>query len=261
MKTLLAAFSLVILAPAAAFAAPTPTPSPRTTATPMPVATPAPMPVATPETAAPAVETANEALAPFEAGPGDPNNKTFGVGFGWTFPTALTSPNTVSARFRMASGLTVEPLLTASFTQGFTHTHLAVEGGGSSAERNYTGVIGLAAQLRKPMKRRGPVQMSMLLTPGVIWTDSVDNGPGIEDRVYDSTTAIGLGWGLGVEYFPAARVIDQHWSFSLDAQNPLLGFSYNSNYDQASRTRTNETNYILSATWAPTVRGMVHLYY
>lgn len=260
MKTLLAAVSLVILAPAAAYAAPTPTP--KATTTPAPVMTPAPAPMATPEAAAePAPEVAAKTVEPFTAGEGDPNAKTFGVGFGWTFPAALTSPNTVSARFRMKSGLTVEPVLNASFTQGFTHSHFAVDGGGSTAERNYTAIIGAAAQLRKPMGRRGPVQMTMLLTPGVIWTDSVDNGPGIEDRVYDSTTAFGLGWGLGVEYYPSAKIIDQHWSFSLDAQNPLLGFAYNTNYDQASRERTNTTNYIVSGTWAPVVRGMVHLYY
>lgn len=255
MKTLLGTLLIVLVgAPSLANAAPTPTP--RATAT--PVATPAPF-LATPDPTPAPEDAVVMPVARFVAGEGDPNDKTVGVGAGWVFPADLLTPNTVSVRFRLASGLTIEPLANASFSQSFTHQHLAVSGGGSAAARDYTANLAFAVQVRKPLKRRGPVELHLLVTPGVSFTDTVDNPSGVQDRVFETSTVWALGWGLGVEYFPPK--LEQHWSVSMDATNPLFGFGYNTNYDQATRVRTNTTAYSLGATFAPAVRGMVHLYY
>jgi len=259
MKNFLtASFVVALVVPSLAAAQPRPTPTPKVVATATPAPTPAPF-LATPDpTPAPEPEVVMP-MARFVAGEGDPNEKTVGVGAGWLFPQDIFTPNTVSVRFRMKSGTTIEPIANASFTQSFTHQHLAVSGGGSTAARDYTANLGFAVQIRKPMKRRGPVELHALVTPGVSYTDSVDNPSGARDRVFDTTTVWALGWGLGVEYFPPK--LEQHWSLSMDATNPLFAFAYNSNYDQATRVRTNTTGYSLGATFNPAVRGMVHLYY
>ena len=221
------------------------------------MATAAPILAATPE-ATPAPEAVAMPMARFVAGEGDPNDKTVGVGAGWNFPSDIFTPNTVSVRFRLKSGMTIEPIANASFSQSFVHHHVA-GGTGSDAARNYVANMGFGVQLRTPMKRKGPVELHMLVIPGVNYTDSVNNPSGASDRQFSTTTVWSLGWGLGVEYFP--QRFEQHWSFSMDATNPLFGFGYSTVYDQATKERTNTTAYSLGATFNPAVRGMVHLYY
>lgn len=258
MKNLLAAFSLAILfgAPSIAQAQRT-TPTPK--ATPTPAATPSPFaaPIAAPEPEAPAAPVAR-----FEPGPGEPNDKTIGVGAGWNFDgaTDIFTPNTVSVRFRRPSGLTIEPFVNASINQNFTHTHVVIgDNRPSAATRDYTANLGIGAQLRKPVARKGAVEWHFIATPMVSVTDSVINGALANDSLYSTATAWELGWGLGVEYFPPK--FEQHWSLSMDATNPLFAFTYATTYDQATNARTNTTGYTLGATFSPAVRGMVHLYY
>jgi hypothetical protein len=262
MKTLLAVFSLAILigAPSLAQAqTPRPTVTPRATPTPAPVATPAPIVAPEPD-AASAPEAAAAPVARFEPGMGEPNDKTVGVGTGWLFPTSILSPNTVSVRFRLKSGLTIEPIANASFSQSFEHTHLVIgDNRPHVASRNYVADLGLGVQVRKPLNRRGPVELHFLASPFIGVTDSVDNPVGAQDRVFETSTIMGIGWGLGVEYFPPR--FEQHWSLSMDATNPLFAFAYTTNYDQATNVRTNSTAYSLAAAFTPSVRGMVHLYY
>lgn len=258
-RLVLGTFLVVLGAPSLVLAAPTPTP--RATATPAPVATPAPI-FAAPDPA-PAADADAPAMpvARFEPGVGEPNEKTVGVGAGWSFPGPdIFTPDTVSVRFRLKSGLTIEPIVNASISQSFTHTHVVVgKNRPHVAARDYVANIGFAVQARKPMKRSGPVELHGIVTPSVFVTDSVTNGFGADDRVYDTNTTWALRWGLGVEYFPPK--FEQHWSVSMDATNPLLAFVYDTTYDQASNSRTNTTTYSLGATFAPAVRGMAHLYF
>lgn len=269
MKNLLAVFSLAILAGAPSIAqaqTPRPAATPKATPTPAPVAAPAPILAAPEPAAAPEAEAPASPVARFEPGMGEPNDKTVGVGAGWLFNpsigvfTDIFTPNTVSVRFRLKSGMTIEPFANASFAQSFEHTHLVIgDNRPHVASRAYVADLGLGVQVRKPINRRGPVELHFLATPFVGVTDSVDNPVGADDRVFDTSTAVGIGWGLGVEYFPPK--FEQHWSISMDATNPLFRFAYSTTYDQATNLRTNSTAYSLGATFDPAVRGMVHLYY
>ena len=198
---------------------------------------------------------------PAAAEPDDPNQKKIGIGAGWVFGGAdLLTPNTVSARFVLKNKMVIEPMVQASITQGFEHQHVTIgDNRPHQAARDYFATVGFGVQVRKPVATRGPIQYLVIASPTVVWNDAVDNPFGPDNRIFTSQTIWGLGYGIGVEYFPTK--FEGHWSLSMDALNPLFAFTYTSTYDQSANFRTNTTNYFLGAVFDPAVRGMLHLYY
>lgn len=243
MKSLIRLSVLVscVLAPSLAFAqarkpTPTPTPTPNIFAAPTPEATPA-------------SSNATD----------DGERRRVGVGAGWTFPADLTTPNTVSVRFRMASGLTIEPVASIAASGTFNHTHLTSANNATAADRTAAQTLFGGMQVRKPVAHRGPIEYHFIIIPGFSLSNSVNNPEGTDNRIRTTSMAMGIGWGLGVEYFPPK--FEGHWSLSMDATNPLFAFAYATTHDESANTRTNTSSYGLGATFAPTVRGMLHLYY
>src|SRR5690606_19231157 len=81
-----------------------------------------------------------------------PADPTIGLGFGYALPTSWDGPNVTSARFRMASGLTIEPRVELSY--GST----TVDTGADDTSDSRLG-ISLAALGRLPLVTRGRVDL------------------------------------------------------------------------------------------------------
>ena len=249
-----AVFAAALATSGSAFAAgpvmkPTPTP---TATVPPPSPWTAPAPAATPMATETAATGGIMGPAHMEAVTYRPEGKSIGIGAGWTFPTALGTPNTVSARIRMEDGFTIEPGIQVDANIGSSK----VSGGGASVKGSSSQInLIVGAALRKPIMGRNQVDVVGILTPGIMITSgSVKPAGGTET---DTTGfGIGTGWGLGVEYWPKT-----HWSISFNALNPLLNIGTTSVKDKGAGTTTSTTNFFLGADFNPSVQLMTHLYY
>lgn len=228
---------------------PTPTPTPAAPSPwTAPAATPTPAMMMSSETSTPAVMGS---AAP-QAVTYRPEGRSLGIGAGWTFPTALGTPNTVSARFRMDDGLTLEPNLQASIGIGSSK----VSGGGASVSGSSSAVtLVVGTAVRKPFASRNQVDIVGILTPAIT-IQSTSDKPAGGTKTTTTAFGIGTGWGLGVEYWPKT-----HWSLSFNALNPLLNIGSTSTKDSGAGTTTSGTNIFVGGVWNPSVQLMTHIYY
>ena len=249
-----ALFASALAMSGSAFAAgpvmkPTPTPAPVATAPPPSPWTAPAAPAATPMESATAAATGPGHM---EAVTYRPEGKSLGIGAGWTFPTALGTPNTFTARFRMEDGMTFEPGVQVDFASGSSK----VSGGGASVKGSSSQInLILGTAVRKPMMSRNQVDIVGILTPGIMITSGTNKPAGGTET--DTTTfGLGTGWGLGVEYWPKT-----HWSISFNALNPLLAITNTSVKDKGAGTTTTNTGIFLGADFNPSVQLLTHIYY
>ena len=207
-----------------------------------PAATPAPAPAGGGFLAAPAGDPAT--YRPFE--------KSIAIGAGFTFGGAtagelLWNPNTVSARYRFASGLTIEPIAGAVIANSSTKVDSAKTTTSSTD-------IFLGTNVRKPLWSRSQADAIVIVGAGMeSSSDSTKISGG--GKTTASGMSFGANWGVGVEFFPRS-----HWSISFDATNPLLTFT-SSNSKDAAGVKTSTSAMSLSPMFDPSVRLMSHLYY
>jgi hypothetical protein len=176
--------------------------------------------------------------------PDRPEGVSLALGAGYGLPTSLETPNRTSARLRLASGLTFEPMVTISNTSTTME-----DAAGMEAEDKHT-TFGLATLIRLPLVSRGKVDLEGLGTAG--FQSDKDN----PDQDYNTTTinTFGIGYGIGIGYW-----ISRHWNFSMSVTNPLVS------YEQTKRQigpgmsiKSGDTT--IGIIFVPSVFMMIHLY-
>jgi hypothetical protein len=197
---------------------------------PAPPPTPSPPPAPAPE---PVVEESHR-----------PEGSSIGIGLGWDLPTSVEQPNVTSVRFRLASGITFEPMLTLAGTSAGT------DDGMGNTTTTKTADFDLAAVARFPHRLHDRVDLVLVGAAGV--------GMHLDDPMGDNnnttTTSITVSWGLGLEYW-----ISPHWSVSLTATNPLLETQRTAMQQPVGDDRTTTTTTV-GLVWDPNVVLMAHLY-
>lgn len=182
-----------------------------------------------------------------EAAPVDhtarPPGLTVGIGAGYLLPDSLETPNITSVRFRLESGLTLEPVVQLS---QFSRT---VDTGDSSTDTRRD--LGVGALIRHTLKSKGRYDLDVL---GGAFVSTTLNSPDADDAD-SSTTNIDLVYGLSI-----ATWINEHWTISFSALNPVVNYTRNRQEQGPDAVLVN-SDLLIGAIWNPTVTAMVHLYY
>lgn len=175
---------------------------------------------------------------------GRPEGLAIGIGFGYLLPTSVETPNSTSVRVRLAGGLTLEPQITLG------NSSVERETAGTD-EKDSTTELTIAAGMRLPLVRHGKVELELLA--GVGLTNVNDNPDGPDNNT--KTTAVALGWGVGVTYWHT-----RHWCLSFSAGNPLASFTKATREQPAPIGETSTTSTAIGAIFDPTVAIMIHLF-
>jgi len=277
---LASALAALALAAPAAYADPTPAAKPATdeptptwvtggAKTPSPATTPTATPAASP------AERQHEAVAPaaWMAPPTvflRPQDVTIAIGIGYGFhnnpnntttttssgtasgnvttssaPTSLLAPNTVSARVRFPSGVTLEPTLVLK-----NDSSTVDMGGMTMAQTEAITTLTLGSVVRVPLIERGHTDLELLGNASV--TSYKDDPPGDNNTL--TSTTFTLGWGVGAAYW-----ITAHWQVSVSATNPLINYTKATQQTGAGMSTSTSTSSI-GASFDPTVTAMIHLY-
>ena len=182
------------------------------------------------------------AEAPMSAA-GRPEGFSIGIGFGWDLPADLQAPNVTSVRFRLDSGLTVEPVV-------------AIAREGSSVDNEFadsdSSEFGLlaAANLRMPRQIRGKVDFILLGGAGLGLTINNPDGDDNNSQAF----LVDLHWGIGLEYWVRPQLC-----LSLTGTNPFVTFERESQENGPGMETTTTTNTV-GIVFAPNVVLMAHLF-
>ena len=174
-----------------------------------------------------------------------PDGFSIGIGLGWDLPTSLEQPNVTSVRFRLASGLTFEPVVQIGGTSAST------DDGMGNTTTSKTGDFSLATVVRLPHRIHDRVDLVFVGAAGLGITTTDPNGPANNTTKSD----IFLAWGLGLEYW-----IGPHWSLSLTATNPLIDAQHTSQQVPGGGPDQSSGNTAFGLIWDPNVVLMTHLY-
>lgn len=217
--------------------------------TPPPEPTPAPEPDDTSVAPAPA-----PVMAPSAAPAGEvsrPTAKSFAVGFGWVWPGQdIDIPNTVSARFILSPGLTIEPSVTLALTGGNSE----LDGDNVEERSGFDFLVGGLARLTAGSRYK--VDFQLLASVELGYSSETVNPAGSDNTDEQSALGFAAGWGLGVVYFPKP-----HWSLSLDAMNPLLIYTTTALNPPGDNNTLTSSDYLFGAIWDPNARVMFHVYF
>jgi hypothetical protein len=174
-----------------------------------------------------------------------PNGFSIGLGLGYGLPTSLETPNRTSARLRLASGLTFEPLVSIANT-----TQTTEDPGAPEAEQKTT-EFGLAVLVRVPVITHNHVDLEALATAG--FTNQKVNPPLNYDSV--TTNTFSIGWGVGVGYW-----LSQHWQLSMSVTNPLVQYASRKEQQGMVNVSSKDSETTLGVIFVPQVTAMIHLY-
>jgi len=227
--------------------APPPPPADTTTTTTTtdpapPDPTPQPQPQPQPH-AMPAVEEA-------PARTDRPEGFSIGLGLGYGLPTSLETPNRTSARIRLASGLTFEPLFSIANTKT-THEMAPAP----DTETKVT-EFGVATLVRLPVITHNHVDLEALASAGFSNTKTNPDG----DFNSKTVNTFAIGWGVGIGYW-----LSRHWQLSMSVTNPLIQYSKTTQQraDPITMMRLEDikdSETTLGIIFAPQVTAMIHLY-
>ncbi len=246
MKTIL--FSL-LLPTGLAFAQVDPEPASEPVPLEEPIAAPTPAPVAAPTPAprpAPVAHYTEDVTtsAPITTTHGRPNPRTFGIGAGYEVPTNIQNMGVVSARFVMSDKLTLEPYLELSRTG-------RVQDDGTSDIEDATLRLGVGTDVRLALYTRHKTAFSVIGTARFSWEE--ENPDGDDNRF--GTTALEIGWGLGVDYY-----FNKNWGFSFSVTNPL--FTLAKTKQETPLDPVTDTTTYFGVVWDDlSARAMLHLYF
>jgi hypothetical protein len=211
---------------------------------PAPEPQPEPPPTPTPVPPPPVVPPPPPAPEPQPAATGHrPTALSFGIGFGYQFPTSLQTPNLTSVRLRLASGLTFEPRLVLASSSQDVDTGPSV--------KNEASELGLGALARYPLAGRGRVDLELL---GGLDLNRQSTNPDSDDTDLSITTFTAV-YGVAVGAW-----ITPHWQVSLSAVNPLIS-NVRRDEEMGPGTSTVTTTRTVGLIFDPTVALMVHLYH
>ena len=172
-----------------------------------------------------------------------PEGFSIGIGFGYQLPNSLETPNVTSARLRLASGLTFEPVL--RFQQSSVEVDIGM------SQTNKETAIEAGTLVRYPLKKRGRVDLVLL---GGAFLENISTQPEADD-MDTATTRFEARYGMAVEFW-----ISQHWQVSMAALNTIFRTERVSQEDGPS-TETVTTTTTFGAIYDPVISAMVHLYY
>jgi hypothetical protein len=210
-------------------APPDPTPEPQPQPQPQPVAQP--MPVVTEE----------------PARDDRPSGFSIGLGLGYGLPTSLETPNRTSARLRLASGLTFEPLVSIANS---TDSHEDPDPITPDTEDKTT-EFGVAALVRLPIITHNHVDLEVLASAGFTTTKVNPDG----DFNSTTTNTFGIGWGVGIGYW-----LSQHWQLSMSVTNPLVQYQSVKMQAGMAGLSSTDSSTSLGVIFVPQVTAMIHLY-
>lgn len=241
MKPTLALILLAALAGTAAAQGPTPEPVPGTgLPPPEPVPEQPTQPPQPPQPQPQPQPTSGGVVEPGETG--RPVGIAFGIGFGYTLPTSVQTPNTTSVRMRLSGGFTLEPIIVLG-----NQSQKSEAGGVDSTDS--TSELTLGALGRLPMVRHGKIELELLA--GVGFGTVKENPDGDDNNT--TTSTVNLNWGLAVSYW-----VTRHWNVTFSARNPLISVAKVSREMTAGTVDTTTTT--VAVEFAPIVSVMLHLY-
>ena len=191
--------------------------------------------------------------APSAPAGGRPEGLTFGLGAGFAMPQGNFAPNVVSARLRLGSGLTLEPIIIGSFDQQTDENDIG--GVVVITETNATELT-LAVGVRYPVASRGPVDFVVLGVPAINFNKVTIDPDGDNNNITTSSRAILVDWGIGLEWF-----IRPKFSTSFNALNPLLVVNAVEVNDEAGAVILNNNEILVGAIFAPVIQVLFHLYF
>lgn len=184
-----------------------------------------------------------------------PEGNSVGLGVGYYFEFGavdtttdghrLWNPNITSARFRLESGLTIEPsvILMRSGT--------TTEAGDAEASAAET-TIELGAAARYPLRSRGRVDLVAVGGARIGMSSSDPNTDVDDDKM--STTSAALIWGIGLDYW-----LSPTWQFSITAMNPFFQHTKTTT-EQGPDAESSTSQTDIGIVWSPTMTAMLHMY-
>lgn len=205
-----------------------------------------PAPVYSPTPTAPAPTpppVAGDSMAVTTSAPATarPDGMSFGLGISYVLGGAqIDRPDGASLRFRLASGLTLEP-----FVRLATHGQSMMDGDFKDAQNEF--IVGSVVRL--PVKSRGKVDLVGQVGGGL---SVFINDPDGDDN-NTTTTTLSVIYGLSLEYW-----FNSNWNLSFTARNPLV--SYQNVGFQISDSQT-ETKSEIGVIWDPVVDLALHLFF
>jgi hypothetical protein len=173
---------------------------------------------------------------------GRPTGMAIAIGFGYSFPTSLQTPNITSVRLRLASGLTFEPLLVLATSSNDIDTGMTVT--------NKQSELTLGSLVHVPLRAHRKVDFELL---GDAFVSSQTTDPNGDSNNLTNITFT-LGYGLGLAYW-----VTPHWNLSLSATNPLVSYSRTRQDTGAGADNVN-TITTFGLVFSPRVALMLHLY-
>jgi hypothetical protein len=185
---------------------PEPAPAPAPAPAPEPSPAPAPAPVIAPAPT-PTAARVDEA-APAPARSSLPDGFAIGFGVGYALPSDLQAPDITSVRFRLRSGVTLEPFFALVMSDQTTEQ-------GTTMSQDTSIGVSFGAQLRHPLAVRGPFELSAIGMAGVASVKIDPDG----DNNTQARSVVSVLWGLGVDFW-----IRRHWSINVTATNPLFAY-------------------------------------
>ncbi len=187
------------------------------------------------------------------AGPGGerrPDGFSVGLGVGVNVDNGSASdilaPDAASARVRLGRVFTIEPFVDLSVDSTKTDNGVADDTTTATDVR-------LGALLRVLAITRGHMDFVILGTAGIGYTKTRFEPNAGMDRT-DASTSMGLGWGVGVEWW-----FRRNWALSFNTTNPALTYTKTTSDIGGLQTSTRTTS--IGAIFQPDVNVMVHLFF
>jgi hypothetical protein len=165
-----------------------------------------------------------------------------GLGFGYRLPADLNLPNVTSARFRLASGLTFEPLVTFARETDSTD--------GTTTEDDVTTEVGVAVNVRYPFRANGDVDLTLVGSAGLASLVSDPAGPANSQSV----STFFLGYGIALDYW-----ISPHWNLSMTASNPILVRTSSARDTGEGNPDISQSQTTIGLVFDPTLTLMLHM--
>lgn len=190
--------------------------------------------------AAPAPTVAPPALT---IAPLRPTAFSVALGLGYLLPMNLLEPSITTVRFRLPSGLALEPglaLARGRSSTGLDYDPAPLEEGRSAGL--------LTAIVRLPLRSRGRVDLEGV---GIGIAGITSERPDGADND-TTTTTFQLGWGLGLTYW-----VSPHWTLSATASNPLV--SYTREATQQGTAELVRTQTVVGVVFSAELVVMAHL--
>jgi len=175
-----------------------------------------------------------------------PEGFSTAIGAGYLISSGvdLMSPNISSVRFRLETGLTIEP-----FFQLWRNSSTTDTGAGESSSSGMN--IGVGAMARHPLHSRGRVDF---VAVGGLRLERTSSDPDGDDN-NSSTMEANLLWGLGLDYW-----VNPNWLISLTGINSLVAYEKTTTELGPSAESSMSTSGF-GIVFDPTVLAMVHVHF